>query len=73
MSDRHWSRAATTEVEFHRDSFECGKQSQGFEVKTWPRMTAGGRTTIDKGLYRSCMRGRGYELVEGGSWIGHRD
>jgi hypothetical protein len=70
---RHWTRPGTTEAEFHRDSFDCAKQSQRFELRTWPRMTAGGGTTTDKALYQSCMRGRGYELVEGGPWIGHRD
>ena len=70
---RHWTRANTTEAEFHRDSFECAKESPGFKFRAWPKMTAGGGSTVDKDIYRSCMRARGYEFVEGRPWIGHRD
>ncbi len=31
------------------------------------------RNEVDKDLYRTCMRLKGYELVEGGKWEGFRD
>jgi hypothetical protein len=47
---RHWSRAGTTEAEFNRDSHECARESPGFKIKTWPAMTAGASSTVDKDL-----------------------
>ena len=70
---RHWTRPETTAAEFERDSFDCAKQSPGLKVRTWPRMTAGIESSVDKDLYRNCMRARGYQFVEGGPWEGHRD
>ena len=63
-AERHWAKPGATVEDFNRDSHACGLEAQrgvfsGLPVRTQP--------------YRSCMRARGYQLVEGGPWVGLKD
>jgi len=65
-SDKHWTKAGATVEDFNRDNHECALEAQRgvFSYKGTP---------VNKRTYRNCMRARGYQLVEGGQWVGLRD
>jgi hypothetical protein len=74
-ASKHWSKAGATEAEFNQDSYACAQQ-HGRDTFQWRPPIAGGPRygpEVDKDLYRSCMKARGYSFVEGGNWIGIRD
>ena len=63
-AEKHWTRPGATVEDFNRDSHACGLEAQrGVYVGT----------PVNKRVYRSCMHARGYQLVEGGQWVGLRD
>jgi hypothetical protein len=74
-STKHWTKAGGTEADFNQDSYACAQQ-HGRDTFQWRPPIAGGPRyglEINKDLYRSCMKAKGYSLVEGGQWEGLRD
>lgn len=63
-SGRHWTKPGATVEDFNRDSHACGLEAQRGVFSGLPVRTQ---------TYRSCMRARGYQLVEGGPWVGLKD
>ena len=63
-AEKHWTKPGATVEDFNRDSYACGQEAQRGVYVGVP---------INKRLYRSCMVARGYQLVEGGPWVGLRD
>ena len=63
-AEKHWTKPDATAEDFNRDSHACGQEAQrGVYIGT----------PVNKRVYRSCMRARGYQLVDGGQWVGLRD
>jgi len=63
-AERHWTKTGATVEDFNRDSHACGLEAQRGVYAGIP---------VNKFAYRSCMRARGYQFVEGGQWVGLRD
>ena len=73
----HWMRPATTAQQFSRDSYECAHQARQSVFRAGPPgFMYGGSAesrTVNKDLYRTCLQARGYERIEGGTFVGLRD
>ena len=65
-SENHWTKPGATVEDFNRDNHACALEAQRgvYNYATYP---------VNKHTYQSCMRARGYRLVEGGQWVGLRD
>ena len=63
-AEKRWTKPGATVEEFNRDSHECGVEARRGVYTGIP---------VNKRLYQTCMRARGYELVLGGRWGGLRD
>jgi len=65
-SEKHWTKPGATVEDFNRDNHACALEAQRgvFSYQATP---------VNKRTYRTCMRARGYQLVEGGQWVGLRD
>jgi len=61
---RHWSKPGATVEDFVRDSKACELEARRGVFIAPP---------VDKRVYRSCLTARGYQYVEGGTWVGLRD
>ncbi len=59
-----WTKPGATVEDFNRGSHACGLEAQRGVFARIP---------VNKRLYQTCMRARGYELVPGGQWVGLRD
>src|SRR6266550_534494 len=62
-AEKRWTKPGATVEDFNLDSHACGQEAQRGVYTNTP---------VDKRVYRTCMRARGYQLVEGGQWIGLR-
>ena len=62
-AEKRWTKPGATVEDFNQDSHACGLEAQRGVYTNTP---------VDKRVYRTCMRARGYQLVEGGQWIGLR-
>jgi hypothetical protein len=75
-SPRGWVRAGETEADFNRNSYECAREATFASRRaaiTEGSGFLGEEAKTSKDLYRTCMRARGYQLVQGGEWRGFRD
>jgi len=65
-SENHWTKPGATVEDFNRDNYACALEAQRgvFSYQATP---------VNKRTYRTCMRARGYQLVECGQWVGLRD
>jgi hypothetical protein len=72
-ADKHWTKAGATEADFNRDSYECARESAGWETTFDPFAGYSYGVRVNKDLYRPCMANRGYSRTEGGKWVGPRD
>lgn len=63
-AQKHWTKPGATAEDFERDSRACGLEARRGVFIAPP---------VDKRIYRSCMTTRGYQRVEGGTWVGLRD
>ena len=65
-AEKHWSKPGATVEDFNRDNHACALEAQRgvYSYQSTP---------VNKRPYRNCMRARGYQLVEGGEWVGLRD
>lgn len=71
-----WTRPQTTTQQFETDSYRCSheaRQSVWKFGRALPRESSTEKQTVNKDLYRSCMRANGYQLVDGEEWEGFRD
>jgi hypothetical protein len=77
-AQRHWAKPGVTEADFHRDSYTCA-QATSRDTFEWRRggLGWGGGphygSTVDKHMYRACIKAQGYQFVEDGQWQGFRD
>ena len=69
----HWTRTGVTQADFHRDSFECAKQSTATRRSFTPLFGYSERQVVNEELYRLCLQSKGYQRVVGGPWVGVHD
>lgn len=73
---RHWTRPDTTAQQFEQDSWDCARASSAPATRAGVGGGVGfyrSEVVVNKDLYQSCLRVRGYRQVEGGPFVGVRD
>lgn len=72
----HWSKPDGTLEGFNRDSYDCVREARTswtappIAILFGPSADERG---VNKELYRTCLQSRGYQRVDGGTWVGVRD
>jgi len=73
---KHWNKPGATTEDFHRDSLECAQQtSYKSRESTGYGFWSGSsdEMKVNKDMYRTCLKARGYLHVYDGQWEGFRD